>query len=247
VLVTLAAMIAVLVALAGCGDGDETADTTTPTANGRVKNGDLEAQRAELRKRLEEARKKKQKKADSGDREKGGDAEPTSPPKSSGPPPTPSGSLPNEGTKRVAPGVPTAKGGDNSIQEYGTEGPASDRVAATGILQAYLDARLAGEWATACSYLSISIRKGLAQFGGQSKSSEPPTCAEIMGALTQGVPKKPLRNAAEIRVISMRIEDEQAFLIYRNGEGTPSSIPMNRQGGQWRVGAIDGSALFLGP
>ena len=60
------------------------------------------------------------------------------------------------------------------------------------------------------------------------------------------MPKEALRTAADIRVLSMRVEGGQAFLIYRDGEGLPSSVPMNEEGGAWKVAAIAGSALFLG-
>jgi len=236
------AVLALLAALAGCG-GEEESTTETSAAGGEARQltPSQEAKRAELKERIGKAREKKE-----AQEEKAAEAESKPPPEPEGPAPTPSGSLRNEGTEEVAPDVPTAKGGDNSIQEYGTEGPAAERVAAAGILQAYLEARAAGEWATACAYLSASMKEGLAQFGGQGKGSDAPTCAETMRALTQGAPKKALREAAEIRVVSMRIEDEQAFLIYENGKGTPSAIPMADEDGEWRVAAIDGSALFLG-
>jgi len=47
-------------------------------------------------------------------------------------------------------------------------------------------------------------------------------------------------------VLSMRIEERNAHLPYRNGEGTPTAIPMAREGGDWRVAALDGSGLVLG-
>ena len=43
----------------------------------------------------------------------------------------------------------------------------------------------------------------------------------------------------------MRVYGAQAFLIYRDGEGTPSAIPMNEEDGAWKVAAIAGSALVL--
>ena len=163
-----------------------------------------------------------------------------------GPAPTTSAPLPNEGTRRVAPGVPTAKGGDNSIQEFGVEARADERVQAARVFQAYLNARAEGEYALACSYLSESMKSQLASFGGQARGQSPPDCAQTMRAFTQGVPKAALRNAAEIRVLSMRVEGGQAFLLYRDGENLPSAVPMNEEGGAWKVSAIAGSALVLG-
>lgn len=237
----LLAALALLALLAGCG-GDEGSTTETSAAGrgGQQLTPSQEAKRAELKKKVEAAKQDQEAR-----RRKVEEEESAPPPEPEGSAPTPSAPLPNEGTEKVAPDVPTAKGGDNSIQEFGTEGAASERVEAAATLQAYLEARAAGDWATACAYLSASMKEGLAQFGGRGKGSGAPGCTETMRALTQGAPKKALRDAAKIRVQSMRIEDEQAFLIYRNGKGTPSAIPMAEDGGEWRVAAIDGSALFL--
>ena len=201
-----------------------------------------------MRAKLEEAAERKRRQAQK--RQAASEGEPSSVP--TGPAPTPPGSLPNEGTERVAPDVPTAKGGDNSIQEFGVEGPSGERVQAARTLQAYLRARFAGEWAQACSYLSPGVKKGLEQLGGQAQAdgqrdedARPLGCAQLMRALTEGVPERALRDAAQVRVLSMRVEDEQAFLLYRNGEGKPSAIPMADEDGQWKVAALDGSPLLL--
>lgn len=234
----LAALALLPALVAGCG-GDDDSDTTSATSGQGSQAGEGTRQQREAAEKAKQKREAARRKIEA--------EESKPPPQPEGPAPTTSGSLPNEGTARVAPEVPTAKGGDNSIQEFGTEGPSSDRVEAAETLQAYLNARVAGEWVTACAYLSASIKKGLEQFGGQAegKDSKPLSCAQLMQALTQGVPKKALRNAAEIRVLSMRIEEGQAFLIYKNGEGKPSAIPMADEDGDWKVAALDGSPLLI--
>lgn len=229
---TVLAVVAVL-ALAGCGGDDDS--TTTSVGGATTTSGETE-RRQEARELLERAQQETQ-----------GDStaavpfrEPT------GAAPTSSGSLPSEGSKAVAPGVPLARGGDNSIQTFGVEAPSEDRIQASRVLQAYLDARLAGDWARACSYLSDTTKTQLGQFGRQAGGGEPLDCAQVMRAFTQGVPRETLRSAADIRVASMRVEGARSFLLYRDGEGTPSSIPMSEEGGAWKVAAIAGSPLFLG-
>ncbi len=46
-------------------------------------------------------------------------------------------------------------------------------------------------------------------------------------------------------MLSLRVKGPQAFLIYRDGQGTPTALPMAHQGGAWKVGAIAGSPLLL--
>ena len=246
--------IAAALALAGCGGDDDdsttggAANTTGAAETPRIDTSDLTPRQRE---KLEELRRKAQRlrrEAREGAGSQGGSAAEVPFREPTGRAPTASGSLPNEGTRRVAPGVPTARGGDNSIQEYGVEAPSDDRVQASRIFQAYLNARLDGNWALACSYLSESMKAQLAQFGGQAQreGGRAPDCTQVMRAFTQGVPKEALRNAAQINVLSMRVENDQAFLLYRDGDDLPSSVPMNEEGDAWKVSAIAGSALFLG-
>jgi hypothetical protein len=234
--------IAAALALAGCGGDDDS--TTTGTG------GETTVQQPSGREGGDTTPKQNGGKKDGG--EKKGDSnggkqtseipfrEPT------GTAPTDSGSLPNEGQSTATPGVPLAKGGDNSIQTFGVEAPADERVQAARVYQAYLDARADGEWALACSYLSDSMKRQLVGFGAQARGQAPPGCAEVMRGFTAGVSESALRAATDIHVLSMRAEGEQAFLIYRDSRGTPSQCPMNFEGGAWKVAAITGSALFLG-
>jgi hypothetical protein len=147
----------------------------------------------------------------------------------------------------VAPDVPTAKGGDNSIQEFGVESASTDRIAATRALKTYLDARAADDWGQACAEISAGLKAEFRQFGEQSTPGKPSSCAKGLRMLTAEVPPSALRTAATIRVLSMRVKGSTAYAVYRNGEGTPSAIPMSREGGEWKVGALDGSVLLLGP
>jgi hypothetical protein len=216
----LAALLVAL-ALAGCGGGDDSTTTTTGAAPGgdttRQQPQDLSPRAQRL---LEQARRKAEQQGGGEAKDGSGNAQPAEVPfeEPTGPAPTTSGSLPNEGSKKPAPGVPLAKGGDNSIQTFGVEAPSADRVEAARVFQAYLDARLAGDWALACSYLSSSMKSQLVQLAGRGDGSA--DCTEAMRALTQGVSKEALRNAADIRVLSMRVEGGQAFLLYRDGGGS---------------------------
>jgi hypothetical protein len=241
----LAALLVAL-ALAGCGgDGDSTSTGTTPTTDTTRQPTDLSPKAQRL---LEQARRKAKQQDGGKDQGGSGAGKPATVPfrEPTGSSPTTTGSLPNEGGKAPAPAVPLARGGDNSIQTFGVEAPSADRVEAARVFQAYLDARAAGDWALACSYMSEAIRTQLEQFGSQGGSSRSLDCAEVTRGFTAGVSREILRKAADINVLSMRVEGGQAFLLYKDGDGLPSAVPMNEEGGNWKVSAIAGSALFLG-
>jgi hypothetical protein len=137
------------------------------------------------------------------------------------PPPTP-------GSKAAAPGVPTSKHGDNSIQTWGREAPDTEREAATATVQTYLDARAAGDWAKVCALLAAKSRREQEQFGGGT------SCAKAMGSFAADASTAVLEEEAEIEVLSFRIGDKYTFLIYRRPDGVYAN-GLVRKAGRWKL------------
>jgi hypothetical protein len=152
--------------------------------------------------------------------------------------------LPNQGTKAVGPGVPLAKGGDNSIQTYGVEATSTERAAATAIARAYLAAQASANWPLACSYLAGKVRSGLEEFAAKAgPSSALQGCAGGMALLLGKTSQDTLKRAADIHVLSLRIAGPQAFIIYRDATGTPYNLPFTREHHTWRISALVGIEL----
>jgi hypothetical protein len=164
---------------------------------------------------------------------------------SAGAAPTAKSALPNQGTKAVAPGVPTSRG-DNSIQTFGVESDSGERVQATATAAAYLRALGGGRWARACADLSASTRQQLGPLAENVRgSSSKVGCPGALRAFAARSPTAVLRGSAELRVLSLRVQGDRAFLIYEDGNGRASELPMSRSGGGWKVAAISGAALVL--
>jgi hypothetical protein len=134
-----------------------------------------------------------------------------------------------------------AKGGDNSIQEFGAEADTSDFEAAATALHGYLDARAAGAWRDACSYMSSATAKSLAQLGGGSGGGA--SCPEALASLSAAVPAAALREAAEADVGALRSEGDRAFLLFHGAHGIAYFMPMAAEDGTWKVAAIASSAI----
>lgn len=231
--------------LAGCGGDDDTTSAETAAGGAAGQSAGKQAKKGSGQGAAAQAGsggKAAAKKGSGGNGESGGGSSANGGGSDSAAPTTRQ-PLPNEGSKTITPGVPTAKGGDNSIQEFGVEGESDQRVEAATTAKAYLDARAAGRWSAACAYLAGPVRKQIEAFAGAGSGSG--ACPEAMRTLTEGVSKGILRVAAEIEVLSMRAEGSRAFLIYRDGNGVPSQIPMSREGDKWKVAAIAGSPLVL--
>lgn len=133
-------------------------------------------------------------------------------------------------------------GGDNSVQEFGAEASRSELEQAGAALHGFLDARAAGEWSKACTYLTKATIASFEQLAARSKRG-PRGCGAIMEALSGGVPKSSLEEAAQAGVGALRIEGGRAFLLYHGAHGTDYAISMAKEGGAWKVGALAGTPL----
>lgn len=137
-----------------------------------------------------------------------------------------------------------AKGGDNSVQEYGSEAQEAELREAAEEVHSFYVARIAEEWELACSYLSKHTTGGFEQLAAQTPQLRGKGCAQILAALTQPLSPALQRDATTIDAHSLRQEGSQGFLIYT---GPPHeavySMPLDLEGGVWRLGAISASVL----
>lgn len=141
--------------------------------------------------------------------------------------------------------VPRSEGGDNSIQDYGSEASEADRAAAGRALQAYYDALVSGDTEGACALLTSRTRDGiektLEQLKGQGGSNAPTTCPQILKLTVRSDPHSPQLRLTEL--LSLRRQGDAAFLIYRAGDGKVYAIAMSEENGNWRVGGVSAAPL----
>lgn len=141
---------------------------------------------------------------------------------------------PRPGSKGPAPGVPTSKGGDNSIQTYGLEASDQDRQRLSALVHAYLDARASENWRKACAAL-IAEERQMFERMARAMQLDPPSCAAAEAATTAPHARPILAAEAKIAVLSLRMGPRYAFLIYRRpGEGVFATA-LGRQGASWKV------------
>jgi hypothetical protein len=132
------------------------------------------------------------------------------------------------------------QGGDNSIQESGSEAGNSEFVQAAAALHGYLDARAFGRWAEACAYLAPAVVTQLGQLAGSSKKIP---CTKLLASLSAGLPPGALREAAVADVGTLRVDGDSAFLLFHGAHAVDYFVPMARDGDEWKVAAIAPSAL----
>jgi len=220
--------ILLFLAVTGCGGGgDEPGSTAATTA------AQTETRRADQGKRQE--------------------AEPAGAQEAKPPRTSPDSAQPNPpiasertpGSKAVAPGVPTTKGADNSVQAFGAEGQEGEASQAASTLAAYLGARADKDWPAACEEASEELTEELAKMIEQAKAKpdaeKPKGCAETLEALFGKSPAATLEQAAQIeQVLSFRIrEDGYAYLIYEAPQGAVRFIAMKDDNGTWKVNTLE--------
>jgi hypothetical protein len=135
------------------------------------------------------------------------------------------------------------RGGDNSIQEFGEEAPESELQRAATTLHGFFDSRAALAWGTACSYLGQPVLTTLRQLAAASDRLNGSRCPEILAALSKGAPAPVLAESAEADVGALRIEGGNAFLVYRGAREVVFAIPMVKEKGEWKMGAMTGTPL----
>jgi hypothetical protein len=137
------------------------------------------------------------------------------------------------------------KGGDNSVQEFGEEAEPEEFNAAAVALHNFLDARADGNWAAACEYMSKGLTESFEKLAAQAKQVEATSCGGILEKVTNPAAAKEMKEeAAKANVGSLRIEDEQAFVIYTGIDGTVLAMPMANEDGTWKVASLAGTPLF---
>jgi hypothetical protein len=253
-LLALAGCVGVL-ALSGCGGGDDSASTTASTPETAVTSTPQPSRQNTTAKAPEGDKQDKGK--SNGSTAKQGDKDSSSSSSS----PTkhlklvkvpPISSAPRAGSKAPAPGVKTVKGADNSVQEYGIEAGESERTEAAIALQGYLNARAREDWGTACSLLAQKPMEQLErmQKAAAKQGTELNGCAGTMALLKEGEAQS--QEQAQItEVLSFRgggeISGDPSYLIFTAPPGkTLFSMPMYLQGGAWKVGLARAAELPVG-
>jgi hypothetical protein len=256
-------LVAGAVALAGCGSSDSGEDASTqPTGTGSAQGAAAAAAPGEQAQSAGSSSKGGTHKEayESGSGSTGASADDGSPAKAAG------ASAPKTKAKlvknfkvvplRVSGGGSSAlivKGGDNSIQEYGDEAGESELAEAAEAVHNYYVAFSQDDWATACSYLSKSIKEGFEQLSSRS-GGDKMSCEEISAGLYRDRPSTERSELTKVDAISLRREGDQAFLLYHGpeydtggsyGPGDLYAMSLRFEDGGWKMGSATGTSMGI--
>lgn len=134
------------------------------------------------------------------------------------------------------------KGGDNSVQDYGSEVEGAEFEAAAAALHDFLDARAEGDWPATCKYVSKTVVESLERSAAKAKARSG-DCGALLEALINPAAEAVFKDEAEkANVRSLRSRGGRGYLIYTVG-GTVISISIVDEDGAWKVGSLAGYPL----
>jgi hypothetical protein len=129
-------------------------------------------------------------------------------------------------------------GGDNSIQNFGEEADAAEVDAASTALAAYLRARSKDDWSGQCDLLAQAALAPLEELAAGSPQLKAKGCAAILEVLSSGAATATLTSTMPDGVASLRVEDDRGFALYHGAKGVDYFVPMVKEDGEWKVGAL---------
>jgi hypothetical protein len=143
------------------------------------------------------------------------------------------------GSDSTTPGTAT---GTASLKSFGEEASPAERAAAAQVVEEFFRARRDGDSAKQCSLMSASTKKNLQEFGGGLSERIQP-CPKLVKSVDSQLAATTITQPGRIRVISVRVEGERGFVLYRDAKGAEAAFPVIREGSAWKVSALAGSRL----
>jgi hypothetical protein len=139
-------------------------------------------------------------------------------------------------------GFKVPKGGDNSIQTYGEEAETSEEKEITTAMASFLRAMANRDYPAVCEGLSESNRGQIEQLA-KIKKELGTSCPEILKAVLVG-PTDEAQKAAEGTVYQVRVEGENAFVMFTPVGGTASYFVMKHDPDGWKSTSLSPGVPF---
>jgi hypothetical protein len=126
-------------------------------------------------------------------------------------------------------------GGDNSVPLYGREASPSERRQASTVVQKWMRARAARDFAEECRYFSQIYIKALvtedAEIVSEGRVKTCPQALAYFGSSASGDFKNTLTGPID----SLRVAQGEGFAQYHGKGGVDYEIPMDKEEGKWWV------------
>jgi hypothetical protein len=134
--------------------------------------------------------------------------------------------------------------GEQSIERFGEEAGGSEREAILAAKQEYLNALASEDYAAACELLSRQTRLSIERFAGQSRAND---CAEVLVKVLARSAAATARLQANGEIAKVRVEGEQAFVIFSAPGAKLYVFTFVRESNEWKAATVSPSILVPDP
>ena len=124
--------------------------------------------------------------------------------------------------------------GDNAVQFFGKEATPEEREAASGVIHAWMRARVAEDWKADCRYLSVSYTKTLVEDANSASGGKATNCVQTLaffGDEASGTSGNTLTGPID----SLRVRGNRAFAQWHGPSQIDWVLPMRIEDGVWKV------------
>jgi hypothetical protein len=134
-----------------------------------------------------------------------------------------------------------SKGGEASIEEFGSEAAGSDRQELLGVYSDYMNAIAERDYGAACSHLSATVQNSLEQLAGKALKGK--GCAAILPKLLAPTASVISRAQANGKITKVRVEGDRAFIVFHAPGAKLYQLTMVREDGEWKAATVAASVL----
>ena len=128
--------------------------------------------------------------------------------------------------------------GIEPVATFGKESGESERQKASAVLAESLTARQEGDFATQCATLSKQTLE-TAFSHGEGAADAAKCVAELESVSTPLAKTESVRaDTLEGEIAALRVKGNRAFALYHGNDGNDYAVPMEKEGGTWKVGSV---------
>jgi hypothetical protein len=129
-------------------------------------------------------------------------------------------------------------GGDNLIQFYGREASAAEREKASRVIEDWMRARAASDWAKVCRYsdaATIDYAHRTASEITKRKVTDCPKAMTVVFARTERSPANTMTGPID----SLRVGEGRGYAQYHGRAGHDWIVPVTNEEGEWKAATFD--------
>lgn len=135
---------------------------------------------------------------------------------------------------------PEGPKGKEAVATFGKESGETERSAASAILTENLVARQEADFGKQCATLG---KRGLESVLGPWKSAdakEVSKCAKALKGFAEPLSssKAIRKNTLSGEISALRVKGRRGYALYHGNDGNDYAMPMEKEGGSWKVGSI---------